>query len=265
METRPPLPTGPDESYRPHEPHGLRRLACAAITLCTALGAALGAGCSLPISPRGPLDTGALRHHDIDVVVAPPPSFYADNNDRRRFGFIGVFVMAHEGNRIARYFNIADPSIALAESLRRSISRMTSTGFEIEEGGPRAVSSFAAPSSTGVAVVPATPGAGRPDLTLRIQTTNWEYRPFQGHDDQFYVIYAARLDLVDGSSGRLLARERCEVSPTADKRLTEAALLADGARRLQAELAASSQLCLAMLREKPVAALLGLGPVVAHR
>ncbi len=115
------------------------------------------------------------------------------------------------------------------------------------------------------AVEPGNPAASSADLTLFVQTVNWEYRPFRGQRDQFYVIYSARVDLVDNRSGRLVARDRCEVTPTVDARLTEAELLADEARRLRAELAASSRLCLSALRSQPIATLLGLYPPLARR
>ena len=229
-------------SDQPEARHPSRSRATAAVAPVTVAGA-LVAGCAV-VTPPAPLDAAALRNHSIEVTAAPAPSFYADNKDRRRFGLVGVFVMAHEGNRIVRLFNLADPSIALAASLRESIARMNpGTGAKAPESGAPA-------------------GA---QLAVRVQTTNWEYRPFRGHADQYYVIYAARIDLIDNASGRLLARERCEVTPTVDARLTEEDLLANGARRLHAELAASSSLCLAMLREKPMASLFGLPPTVARR
>ena len=114
-------------------------------------------------------------------------------------------------------------------------------------------------------IEPGNPGASGSDLTLFVQTTNWEYRPFRGQRDQFYVIYSARVDLVDNRSGRLLARDRCEVTPTVDARLTEDELLADEARRLRVELAAASRLCLAMLRPHTIANLLALYPPIARR
>ena len=231
-----------DPGKQPEARRQRRSRVTAAVAPVVAAGA-LVAGCATD-TPPATLDAATLRNRSIEVTAAPAPSFYADNKDRRRFGLVGVFVMAHEGNRIVRLFNLADPSIALAASLRESIARTTSGN------GPKV------PESD----VPA--GA---QLTVRVQTTNWEYRPFRGHEDQYYVIYAARIDLIDNASGRLLARERCEVTPTVDARLTEEELLANGARRLHAELAASSGLCLAMLREKPIAAIFGLPPTVARR
>ena len=71
--------------------------------------------------------------------------------------------------------------------------------------------------------------------------------------------------LVDNRSGRLLVRDRCEVTPTVDARLTEDELLADEARRLRVELAAASRLCLAMLRPHTIANLLALYPPIARR
>ena len=306
----------------------------------TALACALFSGCTL-IPPKAQLDTTALHGHSVEVVVNSAPSFYADNSDRRLFGFVGVFVMAHEGNRMVKRYGLVDPSIALAESLRQSIAhqsapspstptigtapgaapdpfaaatapgpqsaraglkrqsktkarRAGSSGAaalvlspgtgpvatpapaEVNTKPTKATTSAAAVASTTVAslaepaaspmpVVPGDPGASRPDLTLKVQTTNWEYRPFRGHGDQYYVIYAARIDLVDNVNGRLLARERCEVTPTVEARLTEEELLANDARKLQAELAAASALCLATFRSRPIATLLGLTPIVATR
>ena len=290
-------------------------------------------GCA-SLAPTTPVDPTTLRDRSIEVVVKPPPSFYADNRDRRRFGIVGVLIMAHEGNRQVKEYNLIDPAIALGAALEKAIERAeararraaaqapviapdnaaaagpaaarrtasasyasaaagaspatgasasmmtpTATGT-ITPMGSGTIISLAATAGTAAArprraaatapvpppvIEPGNPGASGTDLTLFVQTTNWEYRPFQGQRDQFYVIYSARVDLVDNRSGRLLARDRCEVTPTVDARLTEDELLADEARRLRIELAATSRLCLAMLRSHTIANLLALNPPIARR
>ena len=302
-------------------PAGTARVAIALALPATLLTA----GCaSLP--SKASIDPTAFRGRSIEVVVKPPPSFYADNKDRRRFGIVGVLVMAHEGNRQIRQHSLVDPSVALGASLEKAIERseararlaaapsassvgpialasiaptpIASTAIAWSDtthgdpprsigratgkapgrtaaDRPLAVTTAVAPARTAVApartvapaaaVEPGNPAASSADLTLFVQTVNWEYRPFRGQRDQFYVIYSARVDLVDNRSGRLVARDRCEVTPTVDARLTEAELLADEARRLRAELAASSRLCLSALRSQPIATLLGLYPPLARR
>ena len=295
-------------------PAGTARVAIALALPATLLTA----GCaSLP--SKASIDPTAFRGRSIEVVVKPPPSFYADNKDRRRFGIVGVLVMAHEGNRQIRQHSLVDPSVALGASLEKAIERSEARARlaaapSASSVGPIAVASIAptpiastaiawsdtthgdpprsigratgkapgrtaadrplavttavAPARTvapAAAVEPGNPAASSADLTLFVQTVNWEYRPFRGQRDQFYVIYSARVDLVDNRSGRLVARDRCEVTPTVDARLTEAELLADEARRLRAELAASSRLCLSALRSQPIATLLGLYPPLARR
>lgn len=284
-------------------PAGTARVAIALALPATLLTA----GCaSLP--SKTSIDPTAFRGRSIEVVVKPPPSFYADNKDRRRFGIVGVLVMAHEGNRQIRQHSLVDPSVALGASLEKAIERseararlaavasiaptpIASTAIAWSDtthgdpprsigratgkapgrsakDRPLAMTTAVAPArpvAPTAAVEPGNPAASSSDLTLFVQTVNWEYRPFRGQRDQFYVIYSARVDLVDNRSGRLVARDRCEVTPTIDARLTEAELLADEARRLRAELAASSRLCLSALRSQPIATLLGLYPPLARR
>ena len=99
-------------------PAGTARVAIALALPATLLTA----GCaSLP--SKASIDPTAFRGRSIEVVVKPPPSFYADNKDRRRFGIVGVLVMAHEGNRQIRQHSLVDPSVALGASLEKAIER----------------------------------------------------------------------------------------------------------------------------------------------
>jgi hypothetical protein len=214
----------------------------------------LAAGGCAPL-PNSALDAQALRGRSLEVVIQPTPSFYADNRRRRRFGLLGVFAMAYEGNRLIREHRIPDPSLALAGFLRRSVAVRSRLAAQAP-GRDRV--------PQGVATAGTAEGGG-PELTLSVRTTNWEYRPFRGASDQFYVIYSARLDLIDNVRRRTIGTERCQVTPTVDERLTEGELTADDAAKLRAELALASEQCFAALRDGTLAAALGLGPAVARR
>jgi len=203
------------------------------------------------------LDAQALRGRSVEVVVQSTPSFYADNRRRRRFGLLGAFAMAHEGNRLIREHGIPDPSLALAASLRRSVAVRGHLAARAPETRSKGVAN---PTAN-----PVTAHGSGPELTLSVRTTNWEYRPFRGASDQFYVIYSVRLDLVDNVRNRAIGTERCEVTPTIDERLTEAELTANGAAKLRTELALASEQCFAVLRDGRLAGSLGLAPAVARR
>jgi hypothetical protein len=227
------------------------RFGAAALLIISSLAAG---GCA-PL-PNSALDAQALHGRSLEVVIQPTPSFYADNRRRRRFGLLGVFAMAYEGNRLIREHRIPDPSLALAGFLRRSVA----VGSRLAAQAPGRDGDAPPEVTTDV-----TAGGASPELTLSVRTTNWEYRPFRGASDQFYVIYSARLDLIDNVRGRIIGTERCQVTPTVDERLTEGELTADDAARLRAELALASQQCFAALRDGTLAAALGLGPAVARR
>jgi hypothetical protein len=235
------------------------------------LAAMVAGGCAAvpgPPSALGQLEPSHFGGRPVDVVVADAPNFYADNRKRRRFGIVGVAAMALEGNRLVRDHGLVDPSLPLADSLRRSIAERgrfaTPVGGTVGSvtvaavGGARALSSIVARNTQTANT------AGDADrLALHVRTTNWEYRPFRGDPTQFYVIYAVRIDLVDRRTGRNVGTDRCEVTPTLDARLTEDQLLADDARQLKEELAAASGQCLTVLRDSRIATLLGMGPPVA--
>ncbi len=238
--------------------------ACRAVAACALTLAALaGAGCATSAAGQR-LEAGALGGRPVDVVVDSSSNFYADNKDRRRFGIVGVAAMAITGNQLVKDKGIVDPSQSLADSLRRSIAerdRLAGAGALM----PITVATLGRP--------PALPRMSDPDaramsdgppLKLHVRTTNWEYRPFRGNPSQFYVIYAVRLDLVDARSGKHLATDRCQVTPTQEHQLTESELLSDDARKLKAQLASASSQCFAVLRDGRIATLLGASPPIAE-
>lgn len=267
-----PDPVTDDRSRRgPGGPRGCSRpLALAALALTALVAGGCASGRSTP-SALGQLEPSHFGGRPVEVVVAGAPNFYADNKQRRRFGIVGVAAMALEGNRLVRDHRLVDPSVALADSLRRSIAeRGRFANPAGGSGAPLAVATVGDTrglSSLGTrntqAATTATTTADADRLALHVRTTNWEYRPFRGDPTQFYVIYSVRIDLVERRTGRNVGTDRCEVTPTLDARLTEDQLLADDARKLKEELAAASGQCFTVLRDSRIAALLGMGPPVA--
>jgi hypothetical protein len=173
----------------------------------------------------------ALQKRSLAVRTGRTPSFYADTPGRRAYGIAGVIAMMREGNRLVRDYGIADPVTQLSEDLATTLAARNGMRTGNEKSA---------------------------DLLLNVKTINWDFRPYRNDADNLYVVYSARVSLVDRRSGETLASGKCRSrrdgegdSATLDQ------LLADGARRLQSELREAAAECAQGLKSGTLSALLG--------
>ena len=227
---------------------GLRQLGMASAVA----GAALLAGCA----PNGHVVADERSHNDaqaetlqvkpsmlwersIGARTGSTPSFYADTPGRRTFGILGVMAMAVEGNRLVRDYGIEDPAATLSEELVASLTiqnRMrTSSRREA-------------------------------DLLLEVKTINWDFRPYRNDPDDLFVVYSARVNLVDRRDGQVIASGKCRAGRErhGDSATLEQ-LLADNAALLREELREAAHECAQRIKGDTLSAFLTNANFVAQQ
>jgi hypothetical protein len=185
------------------------------------------------------LPRNALARRSLAVRTGSTPSFYADTPGRRTFGILGVIAMMREGNRLVHDYGLEDPAGQLSEDLITALA---------SRNGMRTSSQESA------------------DLLLDVKTINWDFRPYRNDPQNLYVVYAARVTLVDRRARTVLASGKCRSrrdgegdSATLDQ------LLADGARRLHSELREAAHECADRVKRETLSALLDNVPTVAQQ
>ena len=104
------------------------------------------------------------------------------------------------------------------------------------------------------------------DVLLDVRTINWDFRPYRNDPDDLYVVYSARVSLIDRRAGTVLASGKCRSRRDAEgDSATLDQLLAEGARRLQNELREAAEECAQRVRSGTFSALLENVPAVAQQ
>jgi hypothetical protein len=188
--------------------------------------------------PLSALPAELLRDRSLGVRTGSTPSFYADTPGRRNFGILGVIAMMHEGNRLVDTYGLEDPAAQLSEDLVATLAIQNRMQTSTREAA---------------------------DLLLDIKTINWDFRPYRNDPDNLFVVYSARISLIDLSNGAVLAEGKCRSrrdregdSATLDQ------LLADGAKRLQTELREAAQECAQRVKSETLSAFLPNAAPVAR-
>jgi hypothetical protein len=172
-----------------------------------------------------------LQNRSLAVRTGRTPSFYADTPGRRAYGIAGVIAMMREGNRLVRSYGLEDPASQLSEDLVAALAAGNGMRTSNEKSA---------------------------DLLLNVKTINWDFRAYRNDADNLYVVYSARVSLVDRRSGETLASGKCRSRRDSEgDSATLDQLLADGARRLQSELREAATECAHGLKTGTLSALLG--------
>src|SRR5690606_5957604 len=88
------------------------------------------------------------------------------------------------------------------------------------------------------------------DLLLDVKTINWDFRPYRNNPDNLFVVYSARISLVDQRSNTVLASGKCRSRRDGEgDSATLEQLLADGASRLQKELREAAHECAQRMKD----------------
>lgn len=178
----------------------------------------------------GAVESDLLRNRSLAVRTGSTPSFYADTPGRRTFGILGVIAMMQEGNRLVEDYGLEDPAAQLSEDLLTALA---------SRNDMRTSSRDAA------------------DVLLDIKTINWDFRPYRNDPNNLFVVYSARISLIDRRAGTVLAAGKCRSrrDRVGDSATLEQ-LLADGAKLLQTELREAAFECAQRMKDDTLSAFL---------
>jgi len=185
------------------------------------------------------LDSDLLRHRTLAVRTGSTPSFYADTPGKRTFGILGVIAMMREGNRLVEDYGLQDPAGQLSEDLLTALARRNDMRTSSRDAA---------------------------DVLLDVKTINWDFRPYRNDPNNLFVVYSARITLVDQRSGAVLASGKCRSrrDRVGDSATLEQ-LLADGAKLLQNELREAAGECAQRMKDDTLSAFLRSVAPVAHQ
>jgi hypothetical protein len=196
-------------------------------------------GQSVTGKPLDSLQADALRQRSLAVRTGSTPSFYADTPGRRNFGILGAIAMMQEGNRLVEDYGLQDPAGQLSEELLNALASRNDMRTDTSDAA---------------------------DVLLDVKTINWDFRPYRNDPDNLFVVYSARISLVDRRDGTVLASGKCRSrrdqqgdSATLDE------LLADGAKLLQTELREAAHECAQRMKDDTLSAFLPNAAPVAQQ
>ena len=112
--------------------------------------------------------------------------------------------MIHAGNQLVQTDGIPDPAIDIGHQLANELATRNADTLL---STPPVVS----PNDNPATLVKTYPGA---DLIIDVKTINWMYAYYPTKWQKYHVNYAARVRLLDGSTGALVAQQLCKVDPT---------------------------------------------------
>lgn len=193
-----------------HKGKSMKRLVCVA-----AVAAALGGCVSAPIKTVGSADT--LQGKKIVVTEYAKPDFAAQSPGKAMWGMFGAAAMIHAGNELVQKDDIADPSVAVAETLAQDLAAKNGDTLLPNQNA-------IAPNDDVSTLLKTYPGA---DLIIDVKTINWMYSYYPTKWNTYWVFYSARLRVLDGKTGNLVAQALCkakqpqdpEAAPTGDQLL----------------------------------------------
>ncbi|HXP01171.1 MAG TPA: hypothetical protein VN813_11745 [Luteibacter sp.] len=207
---------------------------------CAAAIAVVLSGCTpLPTKSLAPESTLQGKH----VVLShyAKPDFAAMTTGKALFGMIGGFAMVSAGNQMVKNENIDDPAIEISQRLASDMAaRHASTVLPVSD----TVATDDNPSS----LVKTYPGA---DVILDVRTMYWMYSYYPNKWSKYRVMYAARVRLIDGKTGALLAQQMCNVEPTDPENApTHDALRADHAALVKQFLHKAADTCVSDVEQQ---------------
>ena len=167
------------------------------------------------------------------------PDFAAFTPGRAVLGPIGGASTVDRGNQLISEHGVADPAGAIAGALAQELSQRLAL----------TLASHTVQLDTDE-VAPLAKTFPDADLLLDVRTINWLYGYFPTAWNRYWVLYTARVRLVDVKRGQVLAEGVCSRKAPEDSSnaRSEEELLANSAQHLKAELANAAQFCLQRFR-----------------
>ncbi|MDP1738239.1 MAG: hypothetical protein Q8L23_12480 [Caulobacter sp.] len=191
--------------------------------------------------------TSTMSNQTISYTDWPTPPFTATTSGGvavgALFGAVGGAAMAiraiNMGNELVKVNQIADPADSMALSLTNALATSTSATV----GGP------------------ITPAGGKPQdiaasaqparYVVDVRTIGWGTMYYLADLTRYGVVYQARMQVIDTTNNTVVAEAFCLQRPAkgeAASAPTYDELVADGAVRLKALLAAAGETCAAKFR-----------------
>lgn len=204
--------------------------------------AALASGCvSVQNKPLAANTLQELTHKSLAYTVYVRPDFTAGTAGKAVFGLLGVPAAIHTGNKIVAENEIKDPaveiSIGLASKLAQSVDMQLSSTPLHAWNDKLAVLAASARNS---------------DYLLDVKTINWAFGYYPTSVTHYYVIYTARMRLIDTHTKAVVAETMCKAKqPTNEKEApTHEKLLAEHAARLKEMLGRVTDSCMDVLAKQ---------------
>jgi hypothetical protein len=207
---------------------------------CAAALAVVLSGCVS--APTKSLEQGStLQGKHVVVSHYAKPDFAAMTAGKAAFGLIGGLAMVSAGNDLVKSEGIEDPAIEISQRLADDMAAKHSATV-------LPISNKIATDDNPSSLVKAYPGA---DLILDVKTLNWMYIYYRSQWSKYHVMYIARVRLIDGKTGALLAQHLCNVDPTDPKNPpTSDALRADHAALLKQSLHKAADTCVSDVEQQ---------------
>lgn len=211
------------------------------VPACSLMSLALLAGCASAPAPR-PLDAAglsAVRNQTVAVTVRKAPDFTALTPGNAMFGAVGGLAASAEGNKIVAANHVADPADAIAQALASALH---------DGHGSQPVAGAVAVDTNDAARI-AAQAKGKARFVIDVETRMWHMAYFPTDWTHYQVPYMAVARLIDAETAGVLAEGGCKLAPETNAGApTYDELLANGAARLKASLAASAATCAVRLR-----------------
>lgn len=200
---------------------------------CVAAAAVVLGGCvSAPTKSLAP--GSSLQGKHVAVSHYTKPDFTAGTAGKAAFGLFGAAAMISAGNDLVKSENIADPAGEISERLASDMQTKRAASL-------LPTSQHVAGDDSPAALVKGYPGA---DIILDVKTINWMYMYYPSQWSKYHVMYVARVRLLDGKTGALVAQHLCKIDPTDPKNPpTLDALRADHAAMLKDQLHKAADTC----------------------
>ncbi|WP_147281698.1 hypothetical protein [Dyella solisilvae] len=207
---------------------------------CAAAIAVVLSGCVS--APTKSLDAGStLQGKRVVVSEYAKPDFSAMTPGKAAFGLFGAMAMISAGNELVKSESIEDPAIEISQHLANDMAAKRSATV-------LPASHQIATDDNPATLVKMYPGA---DVILDVKTINWMYNYYPSNWGKYHVNYAARVRLIDGKTGALVAQQLCKIDPTdPNDPPTNDALRADHAALLKQFLHKAANSCVSDVEQQ---------------
>lgn len=176
----------------------------------------------------------AIRNQSVVHTARDMPDFGEMTPAKATFGLIGAAMMISEGNKTVMMNQIADPAVAISDSLLHAMQasqgvQVVTSPVRIDSEDPARIAELA---------------KGRARFVLDVRTLMWQMMYFPTDWTHYRVVYTAKARLIDVDAKNVVAEAFCKQLPESNAGApTFDELLALNAARLKATNVANAQAC----------------------